>query len=192
MRSVSQSALLPSSLTILPLTETWPWVINSSALRREAYPACEISFCSRSCTPLSLPRRAGHGTETRGLRQYINADRRGAFAGEVQGARGAVAKVNDARDGDRTAVVDLQHHRQMVEQVGDAHAGAQRQVAVGGGEAIHVKRLATGGFFALEQRPVPTGNAHLVRRGRQRRRRRRHWTGHEAGAMGSHRSGYQG
>src|SRR5664279_1073527 len=48
MWSSSISALLPSSVTICPLTDTRPLVISSSALRREAIPAAAMIFCSRS------------------------------------------------------------------------------------------------------------------------------------------------
>src|SRR5438067_4718247 len=48
MWSVSGSALEPSSLTICPLTATWPEVMSSSALRRDATPAAAIIFCRRS------------------------------------------------------------------------------------------------------------------------------------------------
>src|SRR5512146_1633469 len=49
MLSRCGSALLPNSLTISPFTDTRPWVINSSAWRREAMPAAAMIFCSRSC-----------------------------------------------------------------------------------------------------------------------------------------------
>src|SRR5271163_1666351 len=48
MWSVSGSALLPSSVTTVPFTFTWPALISSSALRRDAMPAAAMIFCSRS------------------------------------------------------------------------------------------------------------------------------------------------
>src|SRR5271166_4599212 len=48
MWSVSGSALLPNSVTTVPFTFTWPALINSSALRREAIPAAAMIFCRRS------------------------------------------------------------------------------------------------------------------------------------------------
>src|SRR5580704_15885380 len=45
---MSGSALVPSSVTTVPFTFTWPALINSSALRREAIPAAAIIFCRRS------------------------------------------------------------------------------------------------------------------------------------------------
>src|SRR5580658_5309867 len=48
MWSTSASALVPSSVTTFPFTLTWPALISSSALRREAIPAAAIIFCRRS------------------------------------------------------------------------------------------------------------------------------------------------
>src|SRR5947209_16691425 len=48
MWSCSGSALLPSSVTIVPFTETAPEVISFSALRREAIPAAAMIFWRRS------------------------------------------------------------------------------------------------------------------------------------------------
>src|SRR5579864_919747 len=48
MWSRSGSALLPSSVTICPLTDTTPELISSSALRRDAIPAAAMIFCKRS------------------------------------------------------------------------------------------------------------------------------------------------
>src|SRR5882757_2253067 len=48
MWSVSGSALVPNAVTTVPLTFTWPALISSSALRREAIPAAAIIFCRRS------------------------------------------------------------------------------------------------------------------------------------------------
>src|SRR6476661_7500847 len=50
--SCSGSARVPSVVTVLPLTATRPCVISSSASRRDATPAAEMIFCSRS--PLSF------------------------------------------------------------------------------------------------------------------------------------------
>src|SRR5579864_2386683 len=49
MRSAPASAFVPSSVTTLPFTRTWPLTISCSAWRREAMPARAIIFCSRSC-----------------------------------------------------------------------------------------------------------------------------------------------
>src|SRR5579863_6899729 len=46
--SVARSALVPSSVTTLPFTRTWPLRMSCSAWRREAIPARAISFCKRS------------------------------------------------------------------------------------------------------------------------------------------------
>src|SRR5580693_2543254 len=48
MWSTSGSALLPSSVTTVPFTFTWPALMSSSALRRDAMPAAAIIFCRRS------------------------------------------------------------------------------------------------------------------------------------------------
>src|SRR5580658_10780851 len=53
MWSTSASALVPSSVTTVPLTFTWPALISSSALRREAIPAAAIIFCRRSAGMLT-------------------------------------------------------------------------------------------------------------------------------------------
>src|SRR5688572_4481891 len=52
MSSVSASALVPSSVTVLPLTVTRPCSIRVSAVRREAIPAADRIFCSRSAIAL--------------------------------------------------------------------------------------------------------------------------------------------
>jgi hypothetical protein len=44
MSSRVTSALVPSSVTVWPLTLTRPWVIATSAARREATPARERIF----------------------------------------------------------------------------------------------------------------------------------------------------
>src|SRR5216684_6817263 len=48
MWSRVSSALVPSSVTVCPLTVTWPEEISSSAWRREATPARAIIFWRRS------------------------------------------------------------------------------------------------------------------------------------------------
>src|SRR5260370_34676402 len=48
MWSVSGSALVPNAVTTVPFTFTWPALISSSALCREAIPAAAIIFCRRS------------------------------------------------------------------------------------------------------------------------------------------------
>src|SRR5437773_11977113 len=48
MWSRSRSALVPSSVTTCPLTETAPPMISFSAARREAIPAAAMIFCRRS------------------------------------------------------------------------------------------------------------------------------------------------
>src|SRR5260221_10616845 len=63
MWSVSASALVPSSVTVCPLTETTPEVINSSALRREAMPAAAMIFCNRSCAIFATLLPAGFREE---------------------------------------------------------------------------------------------------------------------------------
>src|SRR5215467_13656233 len=63
--SVERSALLPSSVTVWPFTLTRPWVISSSALRREAMPAAAMIFCRRSAATSAS--RALGGNLSRGL-----------------------------------------------------------------------------------------------------------------------------
>src|ERR1700722_6836131 len=46
--SVARSALVPSSVTTLPFTRTWPLRMSCSAWRREAMPARAICFWRRS------------------------------------------------------------------------------------------------------------------------------------------------
>src|SRR5271155_3643098 len=61
---MSASALVPSSVTTVPFTLTWPPLISSSALRREAIPAAAIIFCRRSAGMLRKrlnPVLQGHG-----------------------------------------------------------------------------------------------------------------------------------
>src|SRR5579872_2565844 len=58
MTSSAGSALVPNSRTTLPFSSTWPSEISSSALRREATPACARIFCKRSCISSSLGRRS--------------------------------------------------------------------------------------------------------------------------------------
>src|SRR5690606_7702551 len=48
MIAVSGSTRRPSCLTTSPLTAIRPWTIISSAARREATPACDSTFCSRT------------------------------------------------------------------------------------------------------------------------------------------------
>src|SRR6185436_17725220 len=54
MSSVSASALVPISSTVLPLTVTRPSAISFSAARREAMPAWDRIFCSRCSIPGSI------------------------------------------------------------------------------------------------------------------------------------------
>lgn len=53
MVSVAGSALSPIVIFV-PLTLTSPFLIRSSAFRREQYPACEISFCTRCNTVIVI------------------------------------------------------------------------------------------------------------------------------------------
>src|SRR6187399_3656594 len=53
--STERSAFVPSSVTVLPFTDTRPWVISSSDNRREATPAADRIFCSRSLIQHARP-----------------------------------------------------------------------------------------------------------------------------------------
>src|SRR5438105_2233952 len=55
--SVCGSALLPSLRTVWPFTETRPSTISFSAARRDATPAVERIFCSRTSITEFSPRR---------------------------------------------------------------------------------------------------------------------------------------
>src|ERR1700761_4533705 len=59
--SVVRSALEPSSVTVLPLTDTRPATISSSALRRLEIPACARIFWRRSSGIGLLGGRLGGG-----------------------------------------------------------------------------------------------------------------------------------
>src|SRR5438552_3058023 len=48
MSSCAGSAFVPSSVTVAPFTDTRPSSINFSLARRDAMPACDSIFCSRS------------------------------------------------------------------------------------------------------------------------------------------------
>src|SRR6185369_9140854 len=49
------SAFVPSSRTVVPLTVTRPSRINCSDARRDAIPACDRIFCSRSTVATIMP-----------------------------------------------------------------------------------------------------------------------------------------
>ena len=69
-----------------------------------------------------------------------DADRRQAIHSKrVLCARG---KVNDPPSNIRAAIVDADRYRASSLDVGDAHAGAERQRAMGGGELACVESLA--------------------------------------------------
>src|SRR5215472_4517427 len=56
-----------------------------------------------------------------------------------------------------TPVVNAHNLKLAITGIDDAHPGAERQVWVGGCQRLRVELLATGGFFAVEVRPIPTG-----------------------------------
>src|SRR6185312_17252991 len=101
MRSLSKSALLPNSETTFPLTVTRPACINSSALRREVSPACEISFWSLSSKPFQTTTRADLMPQGRDLAQrlplgnHIDAHRHDAVFVKVQRPGRGVAQIDD-------------------------------------------------------------------------------------------------
>src|SRR5215210_5440629 len=90
MSSFAGSALVPSSRTVVPLTVTRPSSISCSDARRDATPACDRIFCSRSiiafpqsCNPTILqcmrkltiaidgPSGAGKGTVARAIADQL-------------------------------------------------------------------------------------------------------------------------
>src|SRR5579859_2588416 len=71
MWSRSKSALLPISVTALPFTVTRPSRISCSALRREAAPARERIFCSRSSGMSGLLSRCFFGGSGRAFRGLV-------------------------------------------------------------------------------------------------------------------------
>src|SRR3989442_15368102 len=69
------SALVPSSVTICPFTDTAPEVISFSALRREAIPAAAMIFCKRSAGMYGKGYQEKQGTTARTGSREAFADR---------------------------------------------------------------------------------------------------------------------
>src|SRR5438132_11247326 len=81
---------------------------------------------------------------------------------ELEHASGAVRNVYDSAGNNGAAVIDFDYDRAPVAQIGDPHEAAQGQSWVGGGQVVHVIRLAAGGRLALEIVSIPGGGASLV------------------------------
>src|SRR6266516_4006585 len=77
-------------------------------------------------------------------------------------ASGAVRDVYDPAGNYGAAIIDFDDYRAPVAQIGDPHEAAQGQSWVGGGQVVHVIRLAAGGRLALEIVSIPGGGANLV------------------------------
>ena len=60
------------------------------------------------------------------------------------------------------AIIDAQHHRFVVAQIGDQHPRPERQGRVGGGKGILVEWFTAGGSLAVMSSTVIRGNACFV------------------------------
>src|SRR6266566_1771309 len=81
---------------------------------------------------------------------------------ELEHASGAVRNVYDPAGNYGAAIIDFDDYRAPVAQIGDPHEAAQGQSWVGGGQVVHIIRLAAGGRLALEIVSIPGGGANLV------------------------------
>ena len=85
----------------------------------------------------------------------VYANRRCPRPDHAHGAGGGIGEVDDTVLDERAAVVDQHGHGLAVGEVGDLHAGAQRESLVRGGHAILVVDGAAGGLLPVEAGAVP-------------------------------------
>ncbi len=95
--------------------------------------------------------------------QHLHVHLGQALAGHADDARGAAREVDDATGDEGTAVVDRHVDRAAVADVGHAHAGAERQRAMGGRQAIRIEGRARSRALAL---PIIRCDAAAGRTGR--------------------------
>src|SRR5690606_10337357 len=91
--------------------------------------------------------------------QSDHLDPGGAGAVHAQLHRRGVAEVDDAAVVERTAIVDPDHDRAAVGQVGDPRETGQRQRLVRRGEGVHVVHLEVGRAATVELVAVVRGDA---------------------------------
>ena len=96
---------------------------------------------------------------TGGWRQDLKFDLGQATRLERKLLGGGVGEVDDAVFRHGPAVVYSYDNAALVAEVGDAEERSQREVAVGGGEVVHVEVFAAGGGAALEGAAVPGGHS---------------------------------
>src|SRR5438045_7235179 len=90
------------------------------------------------------------------VRQRLDANACHSTAEHSQFARRGPGDVDDAAIGERAAIVDAHDHRPSVVQVCNADPGAERQIAVSGGERLGIETLAARG-------PTPREGLAVIR-----------------------------
>src|SRR6266566_829801 len=104
-----------------------------------------------------------HGLRLGHLRlNQVQTDPLQTLSLELEHASGAVRNVYDPAGNYGAAIIDFDDYRAPVAQIGDPHEAAQGQSWVGGGQVVHIIRLAAGGRLALEIVSIPGGGANLV------------------------------
>jgi len=116
------------------------WIEATRELRRAwvEHPGLSRSEASRQ----SRTRRSRGAEVSVALAEHDHLDARNTRPDHSDRLRRGVAHVEDARCGERPAVVDADHHAPAVLEVRHAHAGPEGQGAVGGGELVHVEGFA--------------------------------------------------
>ena len=83
----------------------------------------------------------------------------GALPDQAERGGGLVAEVDDAAVDVGAAVVEADHHRLAVAEIGDPHVGRERQRRMRAGNGVGGEDLAVGGAAAVEIGAVPGGDA---------------------------------
>jgi hypothetical protein len=81
---------------------------------------------------------------------------------EVEGLGYAIRYIDNSAIHDGPTVIDADHDRPPVAEVGDFDPAAQRQGRMGGGKVIHIVKFPAGGRFSLEIFSVPGGGPYLI------------------------------
>src|SRR5208283_1403131 len=108
--------------------------------------------------------RVGYGLQQRQVSGLVDvqADPLQTSCFKAQCARGFAGEIDDPAVHYGTPVIDANHHRLAVPQVGDLDERAQRKAGVGGREIAHVEGFSSGCRFALEILDIPGRGPYLV------------------------------